>query len=204
MEVVASCVIGVTALGWAATSSSAAGPRVAEAQYGFSFSLPTGWHQVPLDGSDVSTLISQAAKHVPGLENALSNQVQQATAQGVKVFAVGPSAGTTVPTLNIQVQSSAGVPTGIEFVKEAELQGKLALAQIGAKQIQASAPRLPLGQVVEMSYVLPLTGSSVASVSGEQIYIAHKAHFYILTFTSSKISDDRSAVRVVANSWRWK
>ena len=93
-------------------ASASSGTVLKEPQYGFSFQLPANWKQVPLDGSDVTALLNSASHDDPTLANALSSEVTSGAAKGMKVFAIGPLAGSTVPNVNVIVTSSAGAPTG--------------------------------------------------------------------------------------------
>ena len=59
--------------------------------------------------------LNSASHDDPTLANALSSEVTSGAAKGMKVFAVGPRAGSTVPNVNVIVTSSAGAPTGRAF-----------------------------------------------------------------------------------------
>ena len=40
------------------SAGASSGPVIKQPQYGFSFTLPADWKQVPLDGSDVTALLN--------------------------------------------------------------------------------------------------------------------------------------------------
>ena len=67
-------VLGVAAPLLVSTGAGAAGPQVKEPKYGFTFALPTNWRTVPLNGSDIESLLNSATHNDPSLSNALSAQ----------------------------------------------------------------------------------------------------------------------------------
>jgi hypothetical protein len=198
--------LGVAGVLVAAFPSAAAttGPRVAETVYGFSFSLPVTWHQVPLNGGDINSILNQATKQVPSLKSVLDTQVQQAVAKGIKVYAIGPISAATFPSLNIAIESSSGIPTGRAFLSVADTEAKLGLSETGAKDLKTFDVRLPLGSALEDSYVLPLSSSSTSSISGIQLYIEHQTHVYVVTVSAPTLSAARPVIGLVERSWHWQ
>jgi hypothetical protein len=196
--------VGALLVGCAGSAAAATGPRVIEAKYGFSFSLPPNWRQVPLTGSDVDSILDQATKHVPGLRNALSAQIQQAEVQGLKVFALGPVEGDFFPNINVSVQSSSGEPTGKAFLAAADAQAKIALTQVGVDNLRTSDTRLPFGPALEASYILHVKDAAIRTVVGVQLYVEHKAHIYVVTISGPTTSANQPVVRTLEASWRWR
>jgi hypothetical protein len=186
----------------ASGTAFASGPQVKDAKYGFSFSLPAQWVQVPLNGSDIKGLLAQATKNDPTLENAITLQVKNAAAQGIKVFAIGPASGAFSPNLNLAVGSSKGAPTGKAFFDAIDAQEKLQLVQSGLVHVTSKVVKLHLGKVLEVTYGLPKSLASVPAW-GTQIVIEHKKHIDFLTITSLTVATNSSTLGIVAQSWKW-
>ena len=184
----------------AGASTGATGAVVREPQYGFSFALPANWKQVPLDGSDVTALLDAAAHNDPTLVNALSSEVRSAATGRIKVFAVGPLTGSSVPNGNVVVTPSDGAPTGNSFAAAAAAEAKIGLTQIGASHIQAVIVTNPLGKVAEVTYELRL---STGPVFGDQFYALHNSNVEVVTVSSSNLASSRSSARLMVGSWRW-
>jgi hypothetical protein len=192
--VAAVLVLGETGAG------ASSGTVVKEPQYGFSFNLPVNWKQVPLDGSDVTALLNSASHDDPSLANALGSEVTSGAAKGMKVFAVGPLAGSTVPNVNVIVTSSAGAPSGRAFAQAAIAEAKIEFTQIGATHLKTSIVNNRLGSSAEATYELDLKSSAQF---GEQFYLRHGAHVDIVTITTSSHAATGSNAQFIMNSWRW-
>lgn len=203
VQVGASAFLVSLALGFGATSADAsAGTVVKDRQYGFSFTVPANWKQVPLNGSDVTALLNAATHDDPTLTNALSSEVSSAAAKGMKVFAIGPVTGTTAPDVNVIVSSSAGAPSGNGFAAAAIAEAKIELTQAGASHITTSIVKSRLGRSAEATYQLELKAGTPAVV-GEQIYAVHGSHVVIVTVTTSSLTASKSDTRLISNTWRW-
>jgi hypothetical protein len=189
------CLLGETGAG------AASGVVINEHQYGFSFTLPANWKQVPLNGSDVTALLNAATHDDPALSSALDGEVTSATSKGMKVFAIGPEAGSSVPNVNVIVSSAAGAPTGREFAQEAAAEAKIELTQINAAHVKTSIVKNRLGTTAQATYQLVLKGA--APQFGEQFYVQHKANIDIVTVTTSSTTATRSNAQRVVNSWHW-
>jgi hypothetical protein len=192
--VAALLVLGETSAG------ASSGPVVKQPQYGFSFTLPANWKQVPLDGTDVTALLNTATHDDPALANALDSQVTSAASKGMKVFAIGPLAGSTVPNVNVIVTSSAGAPTGRAFAQTAIAEAKIEFTQVGASHLTTSIIKNRLGTSAEVAY--ELTVESTVEF-GEQLYVRHGANVEIVTVTTSSPASTRSNARRIVGSWRW-
>jgi hypothetical protein len=191
----------VSLLTVSATSAGAARAVVVkEPQYGFSFSLPASWKQVPLNGSDVSALLNQASHADPSLAHALTSEVAAGASKGMKVFAIGPVAGSSVPSVNVIVTSSAGAPTGSGFAQAAVAEAKIELTVVGATHITATVVNDHLGRAYQSAYELKLPSGNEF---GYQYYALHKSHIDIVTITSSSSASSLSNARVIVGSWRW-
>lgn len=174
---------------------------VSEPNYGFSFTLPVSWKQVPLNGSDVTALLNAAVHNDPTLANALSGEVSSAASKGMKVFAVGPVSGSTVANLNIIVTSSDGAPTGNAFAPAAVAEAKIGLAELKATDPKTSVVHNRLGTVAQATYELTLKGTP--GQFGVQFYVLHKSHIEIISVTTSSRSQSQADARAVVDGWRW-
>jgi hypothetical protein len=183
-----------------ANAGSGSGSAIHEPKYGFSLKLPSQWNKLPLDGSDITSLLNTATHNDPTLANALSTEVRQATKQGIKVFAIGPLLAGSVPNVSIATESSAGSPSGSVFPPAAAVQAKISLAQAGAEQIETSVVHNRLGSAAQVRYTLPL---KTGTVHGVQFYVRHTSRIVIITVTTLKAASSQSAARVMVNSWRW-
>ncbi len=185
----------------ATSADASSGVVVKEPQYGFSFTLPSNWKQVPLNGSDVTALLNAETHDDPTLANALDSEVTSGASKGMKVFAIGPVVGLTVPNVNVIVTSSAGAPTGRLFAQEAVAEAKIELTQVGASHLKTSIVTNRLGTSAQATYQLnlPNTGPQF----GEQFYVQHKSYVEIVTVTTSNPTSTQSNARLIVNSWRW-
>jgi hypothetical protein len=184
-----------------ATSAGAAGPKVKEPKYGFTFNLPNNWKTVPLNGSDIKSMLNTATHNDPALTKALTAQVKSAVAQGVKVFAIGPESDGSVPNVSIIDGSAAGSPQGSAFPPAAIAQAKISLTQIGAKNIQSAVVKNHMGDTAEVVYELPLKSGSV---EGAQLYAQHGSRIVVMTVTTTSLANSTDAARTIVKSWTWK
>ena len=192
-------VVTLAALSTVAGASS--GIVIREPQYGFSFSLPAGWEQVPLDGSDVTALLNAATHDDPALANALDSQITSEASKGMKVFVIGPVSGSVASNVNVIVNAPGGfIPSGNEFASEAVAEAKIEMAQIGATHIKAIAVKNHLGDVAESTYRISLQGTNEV---GEQFFAHHGANLLVVTVTTSSPASAKTIANDVANSWRW-
>ena len=181
-------------------AGAASGAVVSEPNYGFSFTLPVSWKQVPLNGSDVTALLNAAVHNDPTLANALSGEVSSAASKGMKVFAVGPVRGSTVANLNIIVTSSAGAPSGNAFAPAAVAEAKIGLAELRASDPKTSSSTTG-GTVAQATYKLTLKGTPAQF--GVQFYVLHRSHIEIISVTTSSRSESQADARAVVDGWRW-
>jgi hypothetical protein len=195
-------VMAATLTEGAVSASADSRIQIREPQYGFSFALPANWKQVPLDGSDITSLLNTATHEDPTLANGLSAEVKAGDSKGIKVFAIGPVTGSSVPNVNVIVASSAGEPTGHAFAQSSATEAKIGFAEIGAQQIKTSIVHTRLGVAAEVTYILNIKNS--APQFGAQLYLQHKSRIDIVTATTAKAADSRSNLQLVIETWRWK
>jgi hypothetical protein len=196
-----SVLVAVLLLMGETVAGAASGVVISEHQYGFSFTMPPNWKQVPLNGSDVTALLNAATHDDPSLANALDSEVTSAASKGMKVFAIGPVLWSAVPNLNVIVSSAAGAPTGREFAQEAAAEAKIELTQVNASHVQTSIVTNRLGTTAKATYQLAVKGSSTEF--GEQFYVQHKNYVDIVTLTTTSSTTTRSIAQRIVNSWRW-
>ena len=185
----------------AAGAGAQSGVVIRQPQYGFSFTLPSDWKQVPLNGSDVRALLNAATHDDPALTNALDSEISSATSKGIKAFAIGPVEDAIAPNVNVIVTSSAGSPTGREFAPAAVAEAKIEFTELGASDIKTSIVHNPLGTSAQVTYKLNL--KTAGTEFGDQLYVQHKSHLEIVTVTTSSLASSQSDARVIVDSWRW-
>lgn len=191
----------VTLAATEAVAAASPGVVVREPQYGFTFSLPGGWKQVPLNGSDISALIKSATHNDPSLASALDSQITSEASKGMKVFAIGPVSGSVASNVNVIVTTPGGfIPSGAEFAREAVAEAKIEMSQIGATHVKGSAVKNELGNVAAVTYALTLQGTNEI---GEQFFAHHGQSLYIVTVTTSSSSTTKAIANHVVSSWRW-
>jgi hypothetical protein len=183
------------------TAGASSGTLVKEPQYGFSFRLPSGWKEVPLDGSDVKSLLSNATHDDPSLSNALDSQIVSESAKGMKVFGIGPLTNSSTPDVDVIVISAAGTPSGRAFASEGVTEAKIEYAQIGAVHYKASVVTDRLGDAAKGTY--ELKGKTLGTQYGTQYFVRHKASVYIVTVTTPSAASTQTAGNLIVNSWRW-
>ncbi|MHB1770155.1 MAG: hypothetical protein ACYCST_00140 [Acidimicrobiales bacterium] len=193
--------VAVTALFVGAPMAGAT--TTAATQYGFSFSLPKRWTQIPLTRSDVGVLLKEASKLNPTFANILDAQVEQAAKQGLKVFAVGPAARGFLPSLSVAVKARAGVLSDPASFRLAELQLKIVLRVAGLQDPHIAEVHLPVGTAIQVTYALPLHGMPHPA-HGRQLYFAHAARLYVLTCTAATSSQAEAVARYMEVHWRWR
>jgi len=185
---------------WAAGAlpAAAAGPRVTDAQDGFSLILPAQWHQVSLSGSDVGALLGNAAQDDKSIDQTAIQQALNGAKKGLKFFAFSSTPednGTFFPNMNV------GVYQGSASTSLLDAQAKIELNQIGAHSIRVRQVSFPSGRAVEATYTLPLNAST--TVYGTQVYNEHGGSVFISTFTAGEKSVETKAAATVMPSWRF-
>jgi len=186
----------------AAVPVGAAGARINVSKYGFSFVVPANWTQIPLDGAKVNDILNKALKADPALKASFVKEVEEAPTNKTVFLAIGPVLDDFATNINIIVSSAAGYPDNNSYFAIADSQIKSDLTGGGFEGITVSVVHLPFGKELEATYTAPLATSG-SYVYGLQLYIKHKAHIEIVTFTSSSQSADLAATDTLVNSWNW-
>ena len=182
------------------SAGASSGVVIKEPQYGFSLTLPADWKQVPLNGSDVTALLNAATHDNPALANALNGEISSGAAAGMKVFAIGPLSGASVPNVNVVITSSSGGPTGSAFAPAAVAEAKIGLTQVGASHIKTSIANNHLGRSAQATYELNLKSGPEF---GDQFYVQHRSYVEIMTVSTSSPATSQSDARVIVDGWRW-
>jgi hypothetical protein len=188
-----SAIVAVASAGASSASTPTSTTRVVEARYGFSLSLPAGWQQVQLTKAGVNKMVQRLEKLDPKMSGLVGSESEQATIRRLQLYAIGPPQGSTLPNINVLVQSPQDLPSGASFLSQAEPLMKSELQSAGFKQVTTSIVHLPLGSAVEGQYSLP---SSLGAVT--QLYISHRSRLYIVTFSSSSVAAQ------IENTWHWQ
>lgn len=200
-----SAVILVGAVGLpVASSGTAFAASVTSTQYGFSFPLPPKWTAIPLDKTNLKAILEKATQADPKLKGLLDKQVLAAAKQGIKYYAVGPANGQFYPNLNIQVLSSAGVPTGPALTAQVSAYAKNSLDKAGATHVHTTAAHTGAGETAQVTYQIKVNrGTGEITVHGLQSYLVHGPHLFVITFTSANAAGVTNAARTVEGSWHW-
>ena len=187
----AMCVGGMP-VAWSSASaaSSGGGTKVVLTKYGFSVTLPSGWKKVTLTKAGIDRMAKYIDKADPSLGQLFTQN--EATARHLQLYAIGPLGGSSLPNMNVLVQSPQGLPSGNSFVSQAQGVMKGELQQEGFKNVAVTVAHLPFGTAVEGQYSLPGTGATVT-----QFYMSRKGHLYIVTVSPP------SVVSQIVNTWHW-
>ena len=186
-----SAIVAVASTG--VSSASTPTTRVVEARYGFSLSLPAGWQQVQLTKAGVNKMVQRLEKLDPKMSALVGSQSEQATIRRLQLYAIGPPQGSTLPNINVLVQSPPDLPSGASFLSQAEPLMKSELQSAGFKQVMTSIVHLPLGSAVEGQYSVPGVSDVIT-----QLYISHGSRLYIVTFSSASVAAQ------IENTWHWQ
>jgi hypothetical protein len=188
-----SAIVAVASAGASSASTPTSTTRVVEARYGFSLSLPAGWQQVQLTKAGVNKMVQRLEKLDPKMSALVGSQSEQATIRRLQLYAIGPPQGSTLPNINVLVQSPQDLPSGASFLSQAEPLMKSELQSAGFKQVTTSIVHLPLGSAVEGQYSVPGVSDAIT-----QLYISHRSRLYIVTFSSASVAAQ------IENTWHWQ
>jgi hypothetical protein len=186
-----SATVGAASVGVSSASTST-GTRVVVAKYGFAVTLPAGWQKVQLTKSGISKLVKRMHKVAP-VQGFLSSRAAQETVRRMQLYAIGPLQGGMVPNMNVLVQSPPGLPRGASFLSQVKQLMTGTLHNAGFTNVTTTVVHLPFGSAVQGQYTAPSS-----SVVLTQLYISHRSHFYIVTFTPSSVATQ------IENTWRWQ
>jgi len=173
--------------------------KVTDKADGFAITLPAGWRQIPLDGSE-NAQIEATLPANSQLSGTLEATTSSAAAKGFAMFAMDLStatlSGKVFSGLEIQAAAPSNVPLSL---MEPLVTGLLDQAP-GVSGVAAKIVTLPAGQAIRVTYTLITTTSSGQSVklAGTDYVLVSSKHTYTVTFLVSYA--DASAGRSKADS----
>ena len=160
--------------------------KITDKGHGFAITLPAGWREIPLDGSETAA-IEASLPADSQLSGTLEATTSSAAAKGFALFAMDLSADTLAAKvfsgLEIQVAASTSVPLSL---MEPLVTGLLDQAP-GVTGVAAKIVTLPAGQAIRVTYTLTTktsTGQTVKLAGTDYVLVSSK-HTYTVTFLVS-------------------
>jgi hypothetical protein len=160
--------------------------KITMSKSGFAITLPAGWRQVPLDGSDISGIEDQLPA---GSQMAAVLETDAATAakKGFALLAVDLAADTiaagTISTLEVEVTASQGLPLSLlEPLAIGLLEEAPGVTSVSGKIVTIAA-----GKAIRITYTLTPTTSSGQKVklAATNYVLESSKHTYTITFACS-------------------
>ena len=163
---------------------------------GFAIGLPPGWTEFDLSSADIELALNQVRDANPGMANALSAQVAQLAAQGIKLFAVDKNGN----------YASTGFATNLNVLKDKTPDGATldslsveAVAEV-KKELKTDVPiqvfknRLGINsgeaERLQYSWTMNAPNGKVFALSVTQYVAINGGDSYILTYSTT---DDQFA-----------
>ena len=170
-----------------AQSNGATAFTVAASQ--FAITLPKGWEALDLDRETLSGAMETVIQDNPEFGTALTGQMQQLVAQGIKFYAVDlsgkPVRGELPTTMNVLIQK---LPNKMAMKSLVNLTAQ----QLGVifaleEPVEQSVLKMPVGEVGLLRYIIPLKlpNGKQADVAATQYLVQGKAGLYIVSFSAS-------------------
>jgi len=160
--------------------------KITDKADGFAITLPTGWREIPLDGSETAD-IEAGLPAGSSLGATLEATTSSAAAKGFAMFAMDLSPDTLAATvfsgLEVQVAASQNVPLSL---LEPLATGLLDQAP-GVSGVSGKIVSLPAGQAIRITYTLTTktsTGKTV-KLAGTDYVLETSKHLYTVTFLVS-------------------
>jgi len=150
---------------------------------GFAITLPTGWRQIPLDGSQTAEIEAQLPAGSQ-LSSALDTELATAVAAGMAFMAMDLRSATlsagNISTVSVNVQAASNVPLSL---MEPLVTGLLDSAP-GVTSVSAKIVTLPAGSAIRVIYTLTITTSSGQTVklAATQFVLLSAKHTYTISF----------------------
>jgi hypothetical protein len=160
--------------------------KITDKANGFAITLPAGWREIPLDGSETAEIESELPAGSQ-LGATLEATTSSAAAKGFAMFAMDLSADTlaaaTFSGLEVQVAEPTSLPLSL---LESLVIGLLQEAP-GVTNVSGKIVTLPAGQAIRVTYTLVTTTSSGQSVklAGTDYVLVSSKHTYTVTFLVS-------------------
>jgi hypothetical protein len=156
--------------------------RIVVAADGFAITLPSGWRQVPVDGSSIAAILAllPSGSSIPAV---LRTEVAQAEASGIVFLAIDLRPATlasgNASTVNVDVQAPSTLPLPL---LEPLVTGLLSSAP-GVTNIAATQVTLPAGKAIRITYTQALaTSVGTVKLAGTQFVLLSSKHTYTVSF----------------------
>jgi hypothetical protein len=178
--------------------------RITDKADGFAITLPAGWREIPLDGSETAE-IEATLPAGSQLGATLEAMTSSAAAKGMALFAMDLSTDTLAAKvfsgLEVQVAASQNVPLTL---LEPLVVGLLDQAP-GVTSVSGKIVSLPAGQAIRITYTLTTktsTGQTV-KLAGTDYVLETSKHLYTVTFLVSyaAASDGRADAASIMKSF---
>jgi hypothetical protein len=160
--------------------------KITDKADGFAITLPAGWREIPLDGSE-NAEIESSLPASSNLGATLEATTSSAAAKGFAMFAMDLTPDTlrakVFSGLDVQVAAPMNVPLSL---MEPLVTGLLDQAP-GVTSVAAKMVTLPAGQAIRITYTLTTktsTGQSVKLAGTDYVLLSSK-HTYTVTFLVS-------------------
>jgi len=178
--------------------------KITDKADGFAIILPTGWREIPLDGSETAE-IEAGLPAGSSLGATLEATTSSAAAKGFALFAMDLSTDTLAATvfsgLEVQVAASQNIPLSL---LEPLATGLLDQAP-GVSAVSGKIVSLPAGQAIKITYTLTTKTSTGATVklAGTDYVLETSKHLYTVTFLVSyaAASDGRADASTIMKSF---
>jgi hypothetical protein len=156
--------------------------RIVDVTDGFAITLPSGWRQVPVDGSSIAAILAllPSGSSIPAV---LRTEVAQAEASGIVFLAIDLRPATlasgNASTVNVNVQAPSTLPLPL---LEPLVTGLLSSAP-GITNIAATQVTLPAGKAIRITYTQALaTSVGTVKLAGTQFVLLSSKHTYTVSF----------------------
>jgi hypothetical protein len=178
--------------------------KITDKADGFAITLPTGWRQIPLDGSETAE-VEATLPADSELSGTLEATTSSAAAKGFAMFAMDLSTDTIAAkvfsALEVQVAASTNVPLSL---MEPLVTGLLDQAP-GVTSVTGKIVTLPAGQAIRVTYTVTTktsTGQTVKLAGTDYVLISSK-HTYTVTFlvSDAEASAGRSEAGTIMKSF---
>ncbi len=173
--------------------------RITDKANGFAITLPAGWREIPLDGSETAE-IEATLPADSQLSGTLEATTSSAAAKGFAMFAMDLSTDTLLAKVFSGLEVQVAAPTNVPLsLMEPLVTGLLDQAP-GVTGVSGAIVTLPAGQAIRVTYTLTTktsTGETV-KLAGTDYVLASSKHTYTVTFLVS--SADASSGRSAAGS----
>jgi hypothetical protein len=157
--------------------------KIVMTAYGFAITLPEGWRQIPLDGSqtaEIEALLPAGSQIAAALETELATAVSNGFAfMAIDLRAETLAAG-NISTVNVNVQAPQNIPLSLlQPLVTGLLDSAPGVTSVSAKQVT-----LPAGAALRITYTLTITpsGGQTVKLAATQFVLLSSKHTYTISF----------------------